>query len=524
MPRRSPSRAPSFYRPRSLAELAAAVAAGDEAASGETRELWSCWDAGASTLHLPGPRLHPAAAALLAPAAGTTRLALDAVMRRRAYVDDDGALRLWPWYPEEDEGARPRAVAEAAACGLPLPRELLDEPFEPAHYLQRSGLEVLTAWLASRGVDASAARVDRVPVPPRAAFRDERFEGGLSAPSRAAQAVSRLLRTVQLFEYVDDAEERARLEARLDADLARLCARLAGEDGEDGEDGSPSPAAEEPEPIALPPSESEQPPVGRVVRIFAVKGGAVLVTDGALLAISQRGALVGVWPRPRPCGDTFARGELVVVDGSHALDLAAGRFVEGDLTWVLARLGLDALPSTWGHDERTEPAISACGRYLLDVDESPYIVRLADDVVVAEGRGLEKALELPEVRPRGRGLLEAGAVSVGETTVLDGVRFVLRSGEPPVRDPGRSLAFALTGHGRWRFLVGEVVREGARPLARVGVPVLGGAFSDDGATLWALGADHAIQINCDARRVTAVLPLEPLLAEAERALARVREE
>ena len=493
----------AFFDPRDAADVAAALAWLDAeerpAAEYGLQPLWS-------VLALPEPRLHPRAPALFAAAAGIAPAAIAAVLDGRAFVDDDGELRLWPWYPEEDEGTRPLAQRQAEALSVALPRELLDKPFEPAHYLARSGQEALARFLHARGIDAASARIARVPIPPRKSYPDERFEGGMKARSRVAQAVSAAALTTRIYEYVgSDSEQRAQLGARLDGDLARLCDRVVGA-------GASSPAPRERRQTEAP-GYPEPVPVGRIVEVFVLRDGALLVTDGALIAIDGAGQLASAWRRPY--GAVFARGDLVFVNTDSVLDLAARAWLSGELDPLLARVDLAEVPGTGGHDERTMPVLSACGRYLLDVDESPFIVRLADQVTVAEGQALEKAMT--PLTKIAAGLVAVGAVAVGDETILDGVRFVVRGGEPPVRD-GRSLAFALAG-ARWRFLTGSTVREGSRIIARLGVPVLGGAFSPDGATLWALGSDHALRVVFDPDpRVVAIVPLEPVLRAAARAL------
>ncbi len=496
-----------FYAPESLAQLQAALAWLDEA------QLAACDDYGVdpsawTVRALPSPRLHPHAPALFAAAAIVSPSAIAAVLDRSAYVDDDGELRIWPWYPEEDGVARPVAESRARALGLGMPREHLDEPYEPAHYFRRATSQALVAWLAGRGIDAAAARIDRLPMPPRTQFKDTKYEGGMSAAAFEAQAIYQILQTTRLFEYVgDNDQQRAHLEAKLDRQLAFACDRIANVEPlrDDG--------AGEPEPIELPHPDEEKRPIGRVGEIYAMSRGALIVTDGALIAIDRKGVLLGVWPRPM--GDVFAIGDLVLVNYSHALDVAAGRFVEGKLEDILRSMGLDGAPSTYGHDERTAPVISGCGRYLLDVDETPYVLRLRDKTTVGQGSVLEKALE-PPTKPQ-KGLVDPDDVAVGRVTVLDGVRFTLRSGESPVRD-GRSLAFALAGD-RWRFLTGDAIRDGSKTIARLGITVHAGAFRADGGELWALASDHAIRVDLGkAPKVGAIVPIDELLRAAASSL------
>ena len=503
----------AFFRPSSPAALTAALAWAEANSAGDLESVWgydgdrAAW----SMLALPSPRMHPGAAHMFASATGTSAGAIAAVLERRAFVDDDGELRLWPWFPEEDAVARPVATAQAAALGIRLPREHLDEPYEPAHYLARATMAALVAWLEKHGVDARAAFVDRVPVPPQQAFAPERYEGGMKARARGMQALASLARTANLFQYVGDNEQlRADLELKLDRQLAAVCAVIGGT--------ALTTPAREPEPIEIPVLEVE--PVGRIQGVFAVSHGALLIADGALILIDRDGRFTAAWPRPM--GEVFARGDIAIVNYSHALDLAERRWVAGELSAFTARMGLDALPSTHGHDERTAPELSACGRYLLDVDETPYIVRLADELNVADGSALEKSLEplsrgegVPKTRPGG--LVAPAQVEVAKPVIIDGVRFVLRNDEPPVRD-GRALAFALAGD-HWRFLVGDLVKERGKVIARLGVPLHVAAFRDDGRELWALASDHAIRIELgEAPALGAIVALQPILESAARAL------
>ncbi len=495
----------AFFAPRHAADVASALAWLDAQSPPDAAELQHAktW----SVLALPEPRMHPRAPALFAAAAGVPEDAIAAVLDGRAFIDDDGELRLWPWYPEEDASERPLAEAQAAALGLALPRECLDEPYEPAHYLARSGQAALEKWLSARGLDASSGLVDRIPIPPRSTYPDERFEGGMRATSGVFQAVRSAISTVRIYDYVGDApEHRAELASRVDADLARLCARITGHDR------APPKKVVEPREVSAPSYPDTVVPVGRIGAVFAVRGGAILDADGALVMIDRAGTFVKAWRRPY--GSIFAREDVLLADDfGFVLDLATGDYATGDYAVFVARMGLVDAPTTAGHDERTAPALSACGRYLLDVDESPFIVRLADGVTVAEGHTLERAITPPS--KVGSGLVDPSAISVGTSTILDGVRFVVRSGDAPVRD-GRSLAFALAGD-RWRFLAGSIVRDGARVVARLGVPVSRGAFSADGSELWALSSDHAIHIAFDPHaHVVAIVPLGPILEEAAR--------
>lgn len=484
-----------FFAPRDADELAAALMGAEQ----DESEAWT-------VVALPVPRLHPRAPELFAAAAGVPVSALRAVLERAAYIADDGAVRLWPWYPEEDADERPRARELAARLGVLLPGELLDEPYEPAYYLRRSGMAAVRAWLAARGIDADRALLERVVLPTTRTYPPHRHEGGLLARSRVVQAGRAVSQAVDLFAYVSE-RTMGFWEAQIDAALARLCAAVEG-----AVDGRVVVS----EKIAAPIFASETPRApGRVCGVFALNDGALLVCDAALVAVDRGGAFVRALPLAQ--GSLFARGEVLLVNRSAALDLAAGRFLAegGELAPVLARMGLAEVPSTAGHDERTSPELSACGRYLLDVDESPYIVRLADRVVVAEGGELERVLD-PETRGRKLvGLVEPAAVQVTAPTSIDGVRFFVRSGPAAARD-GRSLAFALAGD-RWRFLVGDAVWERGRRIARLGVTIVGGAFRDDGAELWALAPDHLILVDLTgAPRVAGVFALAPVLAAATR--------
>jgi hypothetical protein len=525
----------AFFASHDPAEIARALAWADEHATADASEGWSsssdetAW----STLRLPAPRVHPRAPELFAAAAGVTPNALRAVLAREAYIDDAGALRAWPWYPEEDAAERSRVEATLAATGLAMPGELLDEPYEPAHYLARSGLEAIEAWLGGRGLDPAMARVDRVPVPPRGEHGSERYEGGMQAEARVGQAVGALARAVRTWAYVDDEEGRNEVGRRIDAALARLCDTITETSTRRGRQRPDAPAPFE-SPARPPASEAKiEAPMrntyvteipGRVGAVFAMTNGALLVCDGAFVHVDREGGFVNAWPMMM--GSMFARGDAAIVNAGAVLDLAAGRFLDegGDLAPVLARMGLDEVPGTGGFDERTAPVLSGCGRYLLDVDESPFIIRLADGVHVAEGRDLERAIDFgaEDGRPKRRkgvGLVTPAALEVSPTMTLDGVRFIVRAGPAPARD-GRSLAFALAGD-RWRFLSGDEIREGKKLLAYVGVPIAGGAFSPDGRELWALSSDHVMRIDLSGEpRASVVAPLAPLLAEAAKVVPR----
>jgi hypothetical protein len=491
----------AFYDPKSVDDIARAMAWLETHTQGDalegSRDEWS-------TLVLPAPRLHPRAAAIFAELSGVAATAITAVVDGAAYVADDGALCLWPWYPEETVAD---AAATAARLGLALPPQHLDEPFEPAYYLRRSGSAPLIAWLTARGIDVGRASIDRLPIPPRGTWKAQRFEGSLTAPPPASQALGATLRAVQMFAYVND-EARPYLEARLDRALGQLFARLAG-------DADPVVAREPSDPLELPHPEAERRPIGKIAEVRALKRGAVLVTSGALIAIDREGGFAGAWLRPMDI--VFARGDLVFI-GNHALDLAQGSFIAGPAAEVWARVGLADFPATEGISDRREPVLSACGRYALDVDESYTIIRMADGIVVAEGQVLERALAEP--RPGANGLIDPDRLSVATPVMIDKVRFELRSGEPPVSD-GRALAFAL---GKtWRFLVGNVVRDNARVIARLGTAVCAGAFTDDAAEVWILTSDHAIRIELDPTpRVAAIVPIEPLMRAARAALEGAR--
>lgn len=486
-----------FFAPRDADELAAACAWVEADESG----AWTLLD-------LPVPRLHPRAPELFAAAAGVPVSALRAVLERVAYIADDGAVRLWPWYPEEDAEERPRATVSAARLGVALPGELLDEPYEPAYYLRRAGMAAVRAWLAARGIDADRALIARVVLPTTKSYPAHRHEGGLLAQSRVVQAGGAVSRAVDLFAYVSE-RTMGYWEAQIDAALVRLCAAV---DGVVEERGVMT------EKITAPIFAGEGPrAVGRVCGLFGLADGALLICDGAFVVVDRAGAFVRAWPLAQ--GSRFARGDVVVINQGAVLDLAAGEFLAegGELAPVLARVGLAQVPGTAGHDERTSPELSACGRYLLDVDESPYIVRLADRVVVAEGRELERVLD-PEARGRKLApLVEPAAVEVTAPTILDGVRFFVGSGPAAARD-GRSLAFALAGDA-WRFLVGDGIWERGRRIARLGVTIVGGAFRDDGAELWALAPDHWIRVDLAGEpRIAGIFPLAPVLAAAREQL------
>jgi hypothetical protein len=510
--------------PRDASDLAAALAWADEHAAADAVEEWGRWGADPKawvTLRLPAPRLHPRAPELLAAEAGASPVALRAVLERAAYIAEDGELRLWPWYPEEDATERPRAERRATELGVALPGELLDEPYQPAHYVTRSGMPAIASWLHARGVDPSVAMIDRIPLPPKKAHPDERYEGGLRATSRVNQAISSLLELVGMFRYVNDTTseaDRAELEQAMRVRLARVFSVIGN---------AAPPLADldsKTEPLVEAPKLDTyvQSVPGRVRSIQALpRGGALLVCDGAFIEIDPAGAFVAAWPMmvgwPLVCGD------IALVDFVAVLDLAAGRFLEagGVLAPILARVGLPELSAitAQGHPE----CISACGRYRLNPPSE--IVRFADGVVIAAGRDLERALALqdddkPKRKPTGEALVAAQSLEVAPSTIIDGFRFVVRAGQAPARD-GQALAFVLVD-SRWRFLTGDEVREGGKTLARLGVPVCSGSFRADGAEVWALSSDHAIRVElAEVPRVATIAPLAPVLAAAARVLPPV---
>lgn len=492
MPRRHAPRETSdparFFQATNLDDLSVEALADADA-------VWDAWDGDKtlwSRLPLPSPRLHPRAPEILGAAAGVAPAALRAVMAREAFIDEDGVIRAWPYYPEE----------QPPASRFPPARERLDEPFEPAYYLKRSTPAAIERHLSSLGVDAARATIDAVPLPPPSTFRLRRYEGGFRAPSEKRQAFGRLLRVVKMFEHAQgEPELTAQLEAELDRHLATVC-DVASAPGLESED------------CVLP--EAEIQPIGRVGGVIAHNDGAILCTDGALIAIDLAGAFVQAWPKP--LGSVVAAGGLAIINGEHVLDPARG-FVSGDLLSIIVPHGIRRVPSTGGHDERSTPVLSPCGRYLLDLDESPYIVRLADEVIVADQGDLERALQA-STKPGG-GLLDPVTVTVGRVTVIDRLRFTVRSAEAPVRD-GRALAFALCGD-HWRFLVGDVIRERGKRLARIGVALSSAEFRADGQELWALSSDHAIRVSLDPEpAIGAVVLLEPILAAAAQALGAPR--
>jgi hypothetical protein len=304
---------------------------------------------------------------------------------------------------------------------------------------------------------------------------------------------------VDLVSCADHGEARALFLRRVRSALARLCAELGG----------PSLPTLEPDHTALV-APAEPPEPGRVDGLWAVDDGVVLSAGQAALHVGGDGGIRAVFSGRLQ----FAAADVAVLesDGGEPMmrDLTGDRWLEGTVADHVGRLGLAQLPSGAGHDERTEPVISACGRYLLDVDETPCILRLSDDVLVADPFDLPLDEEEEEDRPRrGRALMRPEDVAVGQITVLDAVRFSVRSGAPPVSQ-GRSLAFALH-RDRWRVVVGDTVLQGRKTLARLGIRVQHAALTADGATAWLLGEDHLVRVALEPAAVAAVAPVAPLL-------------
>jgi hypothetical protein len=490
-----------FFAPEHPSDIAAALDWVQERSVGDAKEVWERlgWGGDASVwsiLALPASVPHPLAVPLVAGAIGQPPGALRALMVGEAWRDCDGLLRLWPWYPEEDADARPLAEAAAATTGVALPVRHLDEPYDAAWYLRRTGPAALERLLAE--YDVALPTVDRVPIPPPDALPKTRFEGGAPAPGVASQAARRLIRAVELVSYVGRAEARAPYLRHVEHALARLCAALGG------------PPLPTPEPDRSPLVASSEPPVpGRVDGLWAVDDGVVLSAGDAALHVGGDGAIRSVFSgRLR-----FAAADVAVLEGHSGIlmrDLTADRWLEGTVADHVGRLGLTQLPSGAGHDERTEPVISACGRYLLDVDETPYILRLSDDVHVADP--FDVLWDGEEDRPRrSRALLRPEDVAVGQITVLDAVRFSVRSGAPPVAQ-GRSLAFALH-RNKWRVVDGDSVLQGRKTLSRLGIRVQHAALTADGATAWLLGEDHLVRVELEPAAVAAVIPVAPLLED-----------
>jgi hypothetical protein len=499
-----------FFQPERLSDLRLAQEELDRRSAGDTAAVWHDAQRGArgkwSTLRLPRPLMHPAAPRLWAEAAGASAEAIHALEQTDAFLADDGTLTQWPWYREEDALMRPLAEAESARSGLAIPRDLLDEPFDPSYYLSRSGKDALRALLASRGVtDAAAGFVDRVPVPPRDEWKPVAYEGGLTADPIAAQRFQGLLRWVARAPHVEE-EHLAELDAMIANALGAVVAAMGGERPRE-------PNA--PRPVELPAPREEIPAVGQVISVWAVLGGALLQTEGRIISLGEDGSFQ--WAIVAHDRIEFATGHGASLDG-HVLDLQRRAFRSGDYAALAAELGLPDVADAEGSYRHT-PARSACGLYALDTDETPFIQRLADRALVASGQALDRLSGEPS---RGRGLLRAEDLEVGTTVTIDGVRFTLRNDKPCSMEGRSPIALALARkdageRGNWRIFGEGTVRQGRRVLARLGVPAQGAAFTADGARLWVLLPDHLARIDLDGPRasVAVKVPLSPILNAAE---------
>lgn len=477
-------RARAYFAPRTHRELEQATAwvrdlpeLGDPAGAG----------AEAHGLTLPEPRPHPGAVRLWAEATGDRLDALEAVLAEEAWIDDDGQVYLWPWYPEEDADERLSAAIRAESLGVGLPPRHLDAPFDPSHYFARSGPDAVRRRVAARGVDPDAGSVRRIVVLPRA---QRRFEGGGRAPDPVSQASGRLARWTRLAEFAGP--EAARwLSDRIDADLRRLAASLVGD---------PWPVAP-PDAVRLAtPSPDARPAGGRLCGLAVVDGGAVVVLEhGGWLHLDNDGAVVGRWPGRV----VFAArgGVLVELDGELAVrDLAACGWRSGWLADAVDALGIDRVPTPVDVDDRSTPEISACGRYALDADEGATVVRLSDQLVVDEALS-----GFWGVTTRKKPLFDPERVSDGVVTELGGVRFTVSRGNGRVA-PGRGWALALGADDRWWWSMGEILATRGKAVARVGVPVLHAAFAADASAWWALTASHLVTVALPSARARA-LPL-----------------
>lgn len=296
-----------FWAPADLTELRAAIDAVDCAGLPLVVDAWG-WggdDAAPAAIELPRARPHPAALTLLARAAGVQPAVLGALVAGEVWVDDAGAPALWPCYPEEDAQWRPAAEVEARRLGVDLPARHLDEPFDPAWYLARTGPDALGRWLAGRGVDAGGIEVRTIVAPPRRRLRPVRHEGGWRGPSVVAQALSRLA----WGPIVDEVD--------LDRRLRQVCAGLGGEVVEP----PPSPAWED---LSLAPGD------GRLDGLRAEPGGVVVRCGDRAVLVAAGGAVgpAPAFPSPghgptSPCGRFTWAGTAVerLADGVQVGEL-----------------------------------------------------------------------------------------------------------------------------------------------------------------------------------------------------------
>jgi hypothetical protein len=459
-----------FYAPDDLDALRDAVAALDASGWPDAGEVWrwggdrTVW----SRLALPSPRPHPVATALWARRLGLDPAALRGLVAEQIWVDDKGGLVAWPWYPEEDDAARPEAEARAAAWGVAVPSRHLDAPYDPAWYLARSGPEALAALVRRSGGDPDDTRVVAVPVPPLRTMPDVRHEGGGKAPPETLQRLRALA-------VVDDDE--------VDARLARVCAAF----------GAVLPPVV-PEPTALAPLDGSAGAPGRIDGLWCVDGGVVLSAGDAWRFVSDAG-VAGPW---QPGAVAFAARGGVFVDGDHLFDLAAGAWRSGPWEDHRALLGVELPPyRPWAFRGRSSR--SDCGRYTNETDEDDIVVRAADATWVGPWPGTS--------RSRAPALL--APVAAGVVTTLRGVVFTVRRTTSAVVERADARAFVLDPDEEWVWFDAGVFGVGRKARARLGPVAHQVAFDLAGARWWALLDAHLVRgrRTGDTFAVDAVLPL-----------------
>lgn len=487
--------------------------------SGEPPGLWRL-----GHVTLAEPLVHPASAATIANARGWTPAAAQAVLDGEAYVEVDGSARLFPWYAEEDEETRPPAQARADRLGLALAPRFLDEPFESAWYVARTGPDAV----------GEATRVDLVPLFPMSLRPLALGPGGALSVGRITQDYELLLAALAPLEWAPPSA-RGLLRSEAAAVLRLLLAHLAPQRYRPPVLGGASADL-----LEAPPTEDAALKVRQLT--WAGPHKLALACPGRLLLVGLDGEaetreLAGLVEH--------ATDTLLVCQteqGRHVLELATG-------SWLVDRslAGLEgegALPCPFDPPPLLRPGLEADAtygmtfspdrRFFLPMDGQMGIglYRTSDVLRLVGERGIEPAihdeeddaLEGPDAAPAAEPtLLGEGTMarlrqtsSVSRAVVLDGVTFTLRR---PIalraaapRDTPFSVALRSDGrfwmaHDRGLYRLGSPTRR----AARFDAPVIDLAFAPGGDLLAVLTAGHVHLIEVGAApRVRAHLALEGL--------------
>ena len=482
-------------------------------------------------IELPVAVAHPAAAAAWARALGWSLATVEALLGGELYIDGDGAARLWPWYPEEDATERPLAEARARELGVGLPASLLEDPFEPAWYWQRTGKAALARILGGDG--PGDLEIALVPVPDFGG--PVRYEGGGEAAPPAAQWADRVHDIAAALARIEDLDDRELALRRLRQVLGHYIEAVRGR--------PPMPrgrrlllAGEPPDYSAY---DEERPPGPTGVhRVWAVDGGALIACDGAVVVVDDSGAPRRAWPCARI--PWHAGGGLALIEGDgddwHALELQTGTWRSGPLEAESVFGGplLSATEILFPGAEHHIPddPMSPDGRYRFN---DGGIVRVADGVVVADAEVFGELWEYDDgydddededrdaSGPPSPVLLGPSDLDIAGvvTTAIAGVTFISRGQSRYQVADSDAIPFALRGD-RWRACVRGSFRVGDREVARLGAVTQAACFHPGGERLWALGADHLFRIDWSAARpvVAAVAPLAPIAAAARTAAGR----